>query len=213
MKITGYKNNNTTLNFKSNPPTRKIAREIYKSLDASLLEYAKKEGITKSAILDILQNENPNKIQDTNAIQKTSSILLQKLKDLVSAINNNTDTRTLKKRFKLTKLTTKHLYNQLSKIKRNNDIIEMYKESKDKEKIAKEFNVCRGTVDLITRKGNAFKELIMERDKIIEKMLNENIPSKQIATELGLTQCMIQRTARKLGKPLKHGGQRAKRTN
>lgn len=210
MKILNQTNSCINTNFSSYPPSRKLAIEVYQKLDKNIIEYAKTEGLTKSAILDILQNENLNRIQEPNVMQQISSRLTNKLKSLVVALKENADRNTLKKKFKLTKLTSKHLYNQFAKVKRNSDIIKMYKESKDKEKVAKEFNVCVGTIDLITRKGKAFQELIKERDSSIAEMLDKKMPSKEIAEKLGLSRCMVQRTAKKLGKDLKHGGNRNK---
>ncbi len=211
MKIKHYRTTYLNKNFASTPQSRIIAREVYKKLDIEILEYAKKQGLSKSAILDILQNENIPQIQDNVLLQDISSKLISKLQKLTEALSNNASHKELKREFKLTKVTTTHLYSQYKKMTRNNEIIQMYKECKDKEKVAEKFNVCVGTISLITRCSRAFRDLLKNREEKIKEMLEKGISSKDIAETVGISRSMVQRTARKLGCPLKHGGHRVKK--
>lgn len=211
MKIKQYQTAYTKKNFSSTPQARIIAREVYKKLDLNVLEYAKNQGLSKSAILDILQNENIPQIQDKILLQDISNKLISKLQKLAEALRHNATHKELKREFKLTKVTTTHLYSQYEKMTRNNEIIQMYKECKDKGMVAEKFNVCVGTISLITRCGNAFKDLLKNREQKIKEMLEKGISSKDIAEAVGISRSMVQRTARKLGCPLKRGGHRVKK--
>lgn len=189
MKITvnNLAQTNRNISYKSTIYNKNVIN-TYKSLDSDILKSLVNQGVTKGLIMAILDRLSFNPKFVTMSKDEILKILLSKIKIAIELFQNGKKAEDISKELKLAEKPIRGFVNIRTRLLRDKDIINLYKNGFSIKSLTKEYNLSSRAITLILAKVGISPEKNAEekRNKIITLVKNGQT-DESISELLGVT--------------------------